>query len=528
MDTIPSLLLDRFAKAPHATAVLIKQAGTYTPHSWEELYADVRCYAAKFLACGLEPGDRVAQFSENRYEWIAADFAMHLLGLVHVPIHSTLAGAQVIEQITHSGAALLLVSSDTLYEKLKDLELPARLSVFGFEASDRLDRFNETPVQPLTTAEIQQHAQQVTPDSLATILYTSGTTGEPKGVMLSQRNLTTNAVNTNAAISQDESDLRLCFLPLSHIFARTCDLYGWLNSGAQLALVESRETIVSDAQAVCPTVLNGVPYFFSSIKRSLEVAGVADQLGMVRETLGGRIKYCCSGGAALPADLYDFFKAQGTPILQGYGLTESSPVISVSSFSVDRRGSVGKPIEGVEVAIAEDGEVLTRGEHVMVGYFKNERATNEVIQDGWLHTGDLGSVDEDGFLYITGRKKELIVTATGKNISPSYIESLLVAESTIAQAIVIGDDRRFLSALIVPDYAYIEKHEQVVGDELQQLIAERIRARLSVCGKHEQVVKFTLLDRPFSIEHGEMTAKLSLRRAVIEANFAAEIEAMYE
>lgn len=528
MDTLPKLILRRFQESAQQPAIHIKVDGVYEARSWQRVQRDVQRYAAQFLATGLVAGDRVAQFSENRYEWIVTDLAIQLLGLVHVPIHSTLAGEQVVEQVRHSGAKLLLVSTAELLNKLSDSVVSQDIAIRAYETSDGVASFDDGTGVELPSDELQQRALQITPESLATILYTSGTTGEPKGVMLSQRNLTTNAMNTNEAIGQGPSDLRLCFLPLSHIFARTCDLYTWIVSGAQLALVGSRETIVADAQATSPTVLNGVPYFFSSMKQSLEVAGVAEQPGMVRKTLGGALKFCCSGGAALPPDLFDYFASQGTPILQGYGLSESSPVISVSTLSANRRESSGKPIEGVEVRIADDGEVLTRGEHVMMGYYKNEAATAEIIRDGWLHTGDWGHTDKDGFLYVTGRKKELIVTATGKNISPSYIEALLVQDPTIAQAFVIGDDRKFLSALIFPDQAYIEKYEaESTAESLETLLQERIEQRLQVCGKHEQIGKIRVIDRPFSLERGELTAKLSLRRATIQQNFADLIESMY-
>ena len=390
MDMLPQWILNRFSSSADLPAIHVKTADGYTAKTWKQVSDDARRYAAKLLSYGLKPGDRVAQFSENRYEWILTDLALQLLGLVHVPIHSTLAGSQVVEQVTHSGSTVLLVSSDMLWQKIAGLPLPSGTHMASYEVTQQLNMFDDVSIEPLAIDETQQRARDVQAESLATILYTSGTTGEPKGVMLNQRNLTTNAVYTSHIMEQDQSDLRLCFLPLSHIFARTCDLYTWIVSGAQLALAESRESIVNDAQLLHPTVMNGVPYFFSSIKRSLEVAGVADQPDMVKQTLGGRLKYCCSGGAALPPDLFDYYQQQGTPILQGYGLTESSPVISVSSPTENRRGASGKPIEGVEVAIAEDGEVLTRGDHVMCGYYKNDAATREVIRDGWLHTGDWG------------------------------------------------------------------------------------------------------------------------------------------
>ncbi|MCE9527246.1 MAG: AMP-binding protein, partial [Planctomycetales bacterium] len=338
----------------------------------------------------------------------------------------------------------------------------------------------------------------------------------------------------------DYSDkVRLNFLPLSHIFARTCDLYIWLVEGSQLAIAESRETVLADAAAVRPTFMNGVPYFYDRVRRGLEEKGLAHQPGILRQLLGGRIEQCCSGGAALPAHLFDYYYSQDVPLLQGYGLSESSPVISISTQTVVRRGSAGKPIPGVEVKIAEDGEILTRGPHVMPGYYKNEKATAEIIKDGWLYTGDYGRIDEDGFLYITGRKKEIIVTSGGKNVAPVYLESLLTQDPLILQALVIGDNRNFLTALLVPNLEslktesaaqgiVVEPHESIhAHPQVQAFLQNRVNQRLACVSSFEQVRKCTLLPRPFTIEAGEMTAKLSLRRKVIETNFAEEIEAMY-
>jgi long-chain acyl-CoA synthetase len=386
------------------------------------------------------------------------------------------------------------------------------------------------------------------PGSVATILYTSGTTGEPKGVMLTQANLISNAVSTVEMFRSDEeprrddySDkVRLNFLPLSHIFARTCDLYIWLVEGSQLAIAESRETVIADAVTVKPTFMNGVPYFYDRVRRGLEDEGLLHQPGILRQLLGGRIEQCCSGGAALPEHLFDYFQSQGVPLLQGYGLSESSPVISISTPKTVRRGSAGKPIPGVDVRIAEDGEILTRGPHVMAGYYKNEKATAEILKDGWLYTGDYGRIDEDGFLYITGRKKEILVTSGGKNIAPVYLESLLTQDPLILQALVIGDNRNYLTALLVPNSEAliaeaaahgiaVESHDAIHSHpQVQSLVQDRINQRLACVSSFEQVRKCTLLSRPFTIEAGEMTAKLSLRRKTIEANFAAEIEAMYK
>jgi len=529
MDTIPKLLLDRFASSSEKTAIHVKRDGQFVGITWAEVQQDVRCYAAAFLRRGIEQGDCVALYAENRYEWILVDLALHLIGATHVPIHATLSGRQANEQATLSHSKLLIVSNETLLASVTscDDHVPEEKCIL-------LEDFVDDSADLGAAIDVEASSvERVTPESVATILYTSGTTGEPKGVMLTQSNLATNAVGVNKDLEQYESDLRLNFLPLSHIFARTCDLYSWIVSGAELALAESRETIVPDAQAVRPTIMNGVPYFFGLLRRTLEKMGKADEPNSINELLGGNLRLLCSGGAAMSEDLFFYYRDQGTPLLQGYGLTESSPVISLSSLAHNRPGSSGKPLSGVEVKIANDGEILSKGPHIMLGYFENEEATSAVLtDDGWLHTGDWGHLDDDGFLYVTGRKKELIVTATGKNISPSFLEALLGEDTFIAQALVVGDDRRYLIALIVPDALAIQNHLQVEAfglddEQVNALIADRISQRLADCGKHEQIAKFALLPQPFSMAAGEVTAKLSLRREVIESNYADTIEGLY-
>jgi long-chain acyl-CoA synthetase len=377
------------------------------------------------------------------------------------------------------------------------------------------------------------------PDDLATILYTSGTTGEPKGVMLSHRNLVSNAVATLEAFSMQADDLRLTWLPLSHIFARTCDLYGWIAAGSQLALAESRDTVLANCAELRPTLMNGVPYFFDKVRRVLCDKGLADVPGKLAETFGGRIRFLCSGGAALPDHVARFYLDRGVKLAQGYGLTESSPVISLSTETAFKVGTVGRAAPGVEIQIAGDGEVLCRGPNVMLGYWNKPQETAETIRDGWLHTGDLGELDLDGYLKITGRKKELIVTAGGKNVAPVLLESLLTEDPLIAQAIVIGDGRNYLTALIVPNFETLKHELSARGEQytfpaewldkplVRELFAERVKQRLEGLSSFEQVHKFTLLERPFAPESGELTPTLKLRRGVILERNGDLIEAMY-
>jgi long-chain acyl-CoA synthetase len=380
----------------------------------------------------------------------------------------------------------------------------------------------------------------VTPESIATVIYTSGTTGRPKGVVLTHGNLASNARGVCVAYSERPGDLRLNMLPLSHIYARTCDLYTWLVRDSVLALARSRETILEDCNAYRPNSINSVPYFYQRVLRGLREKGLLDTPGALKQALGGQIRICYCGGARLPEEVYEAFFRQGVPLLQGYGLTETSPVITASTPDRHAPGAVGPPIPGIELRVADDGEVVTRGPHVMQGYYRDEAATAEVLSpDGWFRTGDLGRIDADGMLRIVGRKKEMIVTAAGKNVHPAYLESLLAQEPLIEQVCVVGEGRKHLVALIVPNperlRAEIRRTRLWVFSKKQALRHRKVAALYRECldralacvSHHEQVPKFVLLDRSFSIERGEMTPKLSLCRSVIEANFRDAIEDMY-
>lgn len=530
-------------------ALHVKSGDTFVASTWNQLASEARRMAAALAKLGVKPGDRVIQVSENRRDWILLDLAIHMARGIHVAVHATLTGPQIAYQILNSGAKLVIVSGPEQAEKLVGLaeQLPTDVQYFSFDTCTQkvfgqpIRRFGEI-VEQADEAEgkrLEEVALKETrPDDLATILYTSGTTGEPKGVMLTHRNLTSNCHAVMHAFTVEPGDVRLSWLPLSHIFARTSDYYLWIASGGELALAQSRDTLLADCAAVRPHYLNGVPYFFDKVFRTLVEKGAADKPGVLMGMLGGRMKMCCAGGAALPDHVAEFWNKSGVVLVQGYGLTESSPVISTGTREQHRIGTVGKPIPGVEVKIAEDGEILTRGPHVMVGYWNLPEATAETITDGWLHTGDLGTI-EDGFLKITGRKKELIVTAGGKNIAPTFIEGLLTEDPLIAQAVVIGDAKNYLTALIVPDpqgltMEIIKRQipvtspaEALAHPDVHAIYRERITQRLVDVSHAEQVQKFTLLSRGFTPESGELTFKLSLKRDVVHRNFAKEIAAMY-
>jgi long-chain acyl-CoA synthetase len=315
----------------------------------------------------------------------------------------------------------------------------------------------------------------------------------------------------------------LCILPLSHIYARTCDLYTWIISGSRLVLGESRETLLRDCQLAQPTALNAVPFVYQRVMDGVVNSAAADKPAALRAGFGNQIETLFCGGAPVAPSVESWYAVQGLPLLPGYGLTEASPVITVTTRNARRFGTVGQAIPGVEVRIASDGELLTRGSHVMLGYWQNEPATAEVVRDGWLHTGDLAQLDVDGFLTIRGRKKELIVLSTGKKVSPTRVEAMLTASPFIDQAVVFGDGQCGLTALIVPADCDLGTGEE--RDTRREELNCEISRCLADAAHEEQIHRFAILDRPFSIERGELTAKMSICRSVIASNFAAELKA---
>jgi long-chain acyl-CoA synthetase len=486
--------------------------GTLNWRTWREVANAARFLAAELQAVGIAVGDRVAHVSENRYEWIITDLALHLAAAVHVPIHVTLSGPQIAEQIHDSGAKLAFVSSQRLLEKFAH-RLPAQ---FPVRIHDDFNKTQGTQNFPAPSS------QPPAPNLLATILYTSGTTGRPRGVMLSHENLASNAAAVCEAHVIAAGHTMVCVLPLSHIYARTCDLYTWIVSGSRLMLAESRETLLRDCQLAQPTALNAVPFVYQRVMDGVVNCSATDKPAALRAAFGGRIETLFCGGAPVAPDVESWYAAQGLPLLPGYGLTEASPVIAVTTRNARRLGTVGQAIPGIELRIAADGELLTRGPHVMLGYWQNEASTAEVIRDGWLHTGDLADLDADGFLTIRGRKKELIVLSTGKKVSPTRVESLLTGSPLIDQAAVFGEGQCGLTALVVPAACPSQHNEQEITHD--QIAAEITRC-LAHAAHEEQIHRFALLNRPFSIERGELTAKMSLCRSVIARNFAAELKA---
>jgi long-chain acyl-CoA synthetase len=560
----------------------------YTSITYGEFGTMVVNLAAAFASKNIERGDRVALISESRPEWIATDFACVLLGVITVPMFPTLTAKQVEYVIQHSGAKAVIVSNDLQLGKAVKAAIACGSLELIFVMNQKFALHPESPAPIInfsgllsgdTTLDIETEVAKASSDDVVTIIYTSGTTGTPKGVMLTHKNLISNVQGALAALPPITShDVFLSFLPLSHSFERIAS-YFLFYAGASAAFAESIDTIPDNMMEIKPTIMTGVPRFYERmygrimrtrekmppLKKklfdwALRIGGecamrlegghpsvsallkrpIADLLILkkIRARTGGRVRFFVSGGAALPAEIGRAFAAFGLIIIEGYGMTESSPVISVTRTEKIKWGSVGLPIENIEVRIADDGEILTQGPHVMKGYFRAPEETREAIDsEGWLHTGDIGSIDDDGYIRITERKKHLFVSAGGKNIAPAPIEDLLSASPLIDQIFLIGDKREFNTALIVPDYDRLRESdvlktlsndELVRHDAAREMIIKEIEPLQKELATFERVRRFALLPEPFTVENGMMTPTLKIKRKEVEMRYEKLIESLYK
>ncbi len=570
-----------------------KQGGHWHTVTWSEAARDCEQLAAGLAATGIKAGDRVGLISNNRYQWALCDYAVLTLGAALVPIYPTLTAQQTAYIIRDSELKLLIVEHQEQIAKIETVR--SRLEQVGkyfvFDVPDNLPE----PWRPFVNLMTEGSAfEQKNPgflsnsmaglnrDGVATVIYTSGTTGEPKGAVLTHGNFLSNIEAVAQIFECYETDSALSFLPLSHVLERLAGHYFSCYHGACVAYAESIDTVAENMLEIRPTLMISVPRLYekiynrilamvesgSPIKRrifywavgvgkifnqherhnqkipfTLKIKyGIAFKLVFhkLHQRVGGRLRYFVSGGAPLAAEIAEFFAAVGLVILEGYGLTETSPAITFNRPGALKFGAVGMPIPGVEVRIAEDGEILSRGPHIMRGYLNKEDATREVIDaDGWFHTGDIGMFDDDGFLVITDRKKNILVTSGGKNVSPQPIENHLITSPYIEQALIVGDKRRFCSAVIVPARENVERwagesalaydaYENLLSlAPLYDLIAQEIKRLTTDFATFEQIKKFILVPEPFSQEGGELTPTLKVKRRVVEEKYAQEIEAMY-
>lgn len=534
------------------TALRFKRRGLYHDVSWSEYRRQADRAAAGLIALGIQAGDRVALLAENRYEWLVADHAIMSAGGINVPLHAPLTPQQVQYQFDHSGSRGVIVSNEHQASKIRQIldDLPNLEFLVSFDPVDAVPRLRQLTWDGLAQRghdagadgldEISRREAVLAQDEPATIIYTSGTTGPPKGVVLTHGNLLSNAAATREVSGIGTDDVLLSWLPYSHIYARTVDHYVTTLAESTVALAESFETLLDNLAEIQPTWLTAVPRFYEKVWNAVAPRPAEERGKTLQRMFGPRLKQLTSGGAALPRHVCEGFFEAGIPLLEGYGLTESSPVISFNSRDACRIGTVGRPIPGVEVTIAEDGEILTRGPHVMQEYWKNPEATAQTIVDGWLHTGDVGELDADGFLAITDRKKDLIVTSTGKNVAPGELEQLLTADPLIEQAVVYGDGRPFPTALVVPDIDKLDETAHELGvdvetegefvsePELLAFFQDRIDACMRNVSRPEQVRKFLLLARPFRLDEDELTATLKVRRRHVIEKYADHLAALYE
>ena len=571
--------------------MMVKKDGDWMTISTDEIETTVRRLSLGFQALGLGPGDRVAILSENRPEWVMADFAALAAGAVTVPIYTSLLPDQIGYIIGDSGAKIVVCSDLDLWSKVEAVRsgLPALERVIVIEGDPPAGAHALSDVVEMgrrleegEPGRFERTAGATRPGDLASIIYTSGTTGQPKGVMLSHANFVSNVLALTEVIDFCSDDTALSFLPLSHVFERTATFFQF-HVGAAIAYAESVEAVASNMIEVRPTIVVSVPRLFekiysrimdqimagSRLKRGIFVwalatgkkyaartiagarvpAHLAFKRGLARKLVfskitartGGRVRYFICGGAPISKDIIEFFFAIGLMVLPGYGLTETSPVLSANTPPDRIRfGTVGKVLPGIEIRIAGDGEILARGPNVMMGYYKNDADTREVLKDGWLHTGDIGRFDEDGFLIITDRKKDIIVTSGGKNVAPQPIESLIQASPYVASAVVVGSSRKFISALVVPDFDKLEAYARTRGlafrdraelcrlPEIAAFLLEEVNRMTPGLASYERVKRIAVLDRDFDIGAGEVTPTLKVRRNIVEKKYADIIESLYQ
>lgn len=587
----PTRLFDipYYQREKYPLKVMLKSLGEggvqYSTDEFIEVFNKV---SRALLAVGIKPGDKVGLISHNnRSEWNAIDIGSLQMGAVDVPIYPTMTAEDIAYILNHAEVKLCFVSNAELYEKVNSIksEVPSLQDIYTFEKVPGAQQWTELLARAteIDQQQVDEIAAGIKPAELATLIYTSGTTGLPKGVMLSHSNLVTNAVDSSERVPTLYAGKSRClsFLPACHVFERMLH-YLYMYNGVSIYFGQSLETIKEDLQASQPHMFTGVPRLFEKfyigiLAKGAEAGGIKSKLfawavglalqwepdgknggwyefrlGIARKLVFNKVKAAlglsdiagvASGSAALQSKLARFFNGAGIPILEGYGLTETSPVISVNTINKPgmlKIGSVGKVIRDVEVSFAEDGEIKCKGPNVMMGYFKDEKRTNEVLKDGWFSTGDIGEMDADGFLSITDRKKEIFKTSGGKYIAPQIVENAIKESVLVEQVMVVGEGKNFPAALIVPSFealrTWTKKHnipyESDAAIIKNQQVADRIWEDVErLCqrfGKWERVKKITLLPAIWTIENDELTPTLKLKRKEILKKYHDLIEAMYD
>ncbi len=587
---LATMIFEACRRFQHHAAMHYKSDGAWQEVLYEDLGQKIRAVTNALIAMDIQAGDMIGIFSQNRFEWAVADFGILAAGAVSVPIYATNTAAQAEYIARDADLRVIFVGDRDQLDKVQsfaaqhpnlqtivvfdDLDAPAGDAVMDFKSLLARGRDKDH------AEESERRVQQTTPDDLATVIYTSGTTGEPKGVMLSHANFTHQREALDANFDVGPQDRSLCFLPLSHVYERSWSFYVF-NRGAQNYYIANPREVLQYFGEVRPTAMVSVPRLYEKIyagvmdkvekaspgrkrlfnwaigvgrrkaeaHRSGKPAGIglglshhlADRLVLrkLREIVGGDKNFFSAGGAPLSQDIEEFFLAAGLMICQGYGLTETSPMITANTPQDFKFGTVGKPVAGCEVKIGAHDEILVKGPNVMKGYYKKPEATDEVLKDGWFHTGDVGRIDDDGFLLITDRIKDLIITSGGKNIAPQRIETAVGRDHYIEQITTIGDRRKYVSALIVPSYEALEGYAREQGlafqtreellklPEITAFYRRRIDRQSEELAGFETIKAFTLLPREFSQEKGEITPTQKIKRKVVAEHYRREIDAMY-
>lgn len=573
---IPELFFEVAEKHKNKTALLYKKEGVYFPISYKELAKKVNVFASALQKLGVQKGDNIAILSENRPEWVISDLAVMSNGAVLVPLHTTFSPKAICNVLDHCQAKILIVSNSNFLNKVllgqKYLRYLEKIIVIDKLTAIQKENFSAKVLswKPLLELHQNDNFEKIflDPDEVCSIIYTSGTTGRPKGVLLTHMNFLSNVEAVNEVVPVKLNDIFLSFLPLSHVLERMAGYYMPLCYGATIAYAENAKQVPHNLKEVKPSILISVPRIFEKFhdaiwdkinagpalqkeifkwalrqKKNSFLWKIADFLVFkkIRHQMGGKLRLTISGGASLNENIGKFFHKIGITILEGYGLTETSPVISANRAGDLKFGSVGKVVPGVKVKISDQKEILVKGASITQGYFKNTKATRLAFdRDGWLATGDHGFIDKQGFLTVVGRGKEMLVTSGGKNIWPEPIENLLNNDKFISQSMVIGNGQKFISALVAPDWKEVEvylkendiplkEHEKLAkSPELlavfQKRIDEKINPNLS---EYEKIKNFKIVPQEFSQEQDELTPTLKLRRHIVEKHYKKCIDSLY-